>query len=246
MNNVIEGKRIAFNEKKGNLKKSIFILCLLIFIGIGLILSAPGFCATNVKFNYAEETKAVYEIRHLSAVEYKEPDLSHAITREEGVCLLSRYFELDSKAYQLTDEETGKILNEFKDANMLKQGLYSKKIIAFAIKNNYISGVSNKILSPQMNMDGKTFCTIALRMMGYSVNVTDYDIAAAILSEKGGLTVRQAVKFNYKPLINDDAYGILYSIFNAKTPDGKTLIKYFSEKGLISIENAQSYGFDIK
>ncbi|HEX3028442.1 MAG TPA: hypothetical protein VHT34_03870, partial [Clostridia bacterium] len=185
-----------------------------------------------------KEDYIIMDVRYFGTVEYMPSPLDNKISREAAVATIFTF--LNVKKNVLPKSEVDKILKQYKDSNEVTYAL--REVFAFAIKEKILNGTSSKQLLPKQQCDGRTFCTIVLRALGYNISGSDSDVAAAILAEKGGLSIREAVRLNYKKLIRDDVIGIEYAMFNAKRSDGKTVIEKLKEERVINVKKAEEYG----
>lgn len=216
------------------------LICVLLSNLLLLALFNPVLAQDEKSYTYENEAKILWEVLPNSGTpEYSPPDFSVSINRERGILAILKLFNLTQNAQTMSNSEVESILSKYKDNKLVST--WSRKPIAYAIKNNLISGTKPNKISPNEPFDGKMFSAICLGIMGYKLNSKEYPVAAAILSEKGGLTVRQAVYFNNRNLIMDDLMGMLFGTLKATCSDGKSVIQKLVDEGAVNPDTAKKY-----
>ena len=168
------------------------------------------------------------------------PALDRDLKREEGFTMLLRLIGKEDDAAAMTDAEADAVLANFADKAQVSE--WAKKIVAYAVKNGLVEGMDATTLAPTDKLKGKMFATLVLRNLGYTVNDNDYSYAAALLAEKGGLTVAEAMLFNDKDLIRDDLVGMAFGSLKAKDVTGKEVIANLVADGTVAIDKAIAAG----
>ncbi len=215
---------------------------LIIFIHMISIINI-SFAQEKNSFKNREIDRQLWEVRQYSGIpEYYPPDdtdLGISINREVGIVMVLRLSAYDNKASKISDEETNNILSKYSDANKISP--WARKTIAYAVKNKFVFGVSENKIGLKESFTGKMFCTIALRSIGYNLDIRDYKNACTILAEKGGLLRSEADNLNDKELIKDDIIGLLYELLKAERADKKTVIQKLIEDGIANNRKAKEY-----
>ncbi len=202
-------------------------------IAITMLISLAIPVAAQQEYTYMKEAKILYDAglyNGISATDF-EPDLGSGLTREQGITMLIRIMGLEKDALLLEEAEIAKVLEPVPDAQQISD--WARAYVAYGIKNNLIAGLPDGSFNPKDALLGKAYCTLILRAMGYTVDATRYQIAAAELSKIGGLSIEQTLLFNDKSLIKDDLIGISYSSLQAKFPDGKTIMSKLVENSIV-------------
>ncbi len=227
-----------------NFKKFFAVLVVVTLMVSSIIIpanAAEG--TTTTTFSYEKQAKDLYDLKLFAgrSTEAYVPDLGSALTRQDGIILLLRLLGKEAAALALTDSEATDAIKDYTDKADVAS--YAKKYIAYSVKNDIVKGTTDTLLSPKANLDGKTYATMILRAIGYTVNAGDeFNKACTTLVEKGGLTAEEAAKFNDKALIRDDVVGISYGALKAKYPDGKTIIEKLVADGVVDQKTAEGLG----
>ena len=205
------------------------ILAMFIAVCVLATFTIPAFAADN--FIYKSEAQVLNNLgiyNGISATSFN-PDLGTILDRQTGVVLLLRLFGLETKALSITSEDETLALRSYTDANLI--GLWARKQVAYAIKNGLLQGMTSTTIGPNSNLNGKMYCTLILRQLGYT---PVYNDAPAKLADAGGITVVQAFKFMNKILIKDDFVGISYGTLRAFYVNGTTVIQKLVDLGVVS------------
>lgn len=223
-----------------NLKK---VLSVLIVMAMLLTSFVPAFAASQ--FTYEAQARTLYDLGLFKGVstdpDVFDPALGLDMDRQSGVVMMLRLVGKIDTANSIDQAEAEEILSKYTDADEIED--WAVKAMAYAIKNGLVIGTSETELSPLEQFLGKMFAGLILRNIGYEVTAENYDTACAMLVEKGGLTVDQALKFNDKELIRDDLVGMSYGSLKAKYADtGKTIIETLVEDGKVDREKAEDAG----
>ncbi|SET01109.1 S-layer homology domain-containing protein [Natronincola peptidivorans] len=221
---------------KQNLKQ----VTLITLIALLTNLFASFTAQAQEQFSYEQEARILYDLalyKGVSDTDF-EPDLGGVLTKEKGVVMLLRLFGVEEAALALTDAEADEKLAMFTDAADV--GLWAKKQVAYAVDKKYIKGLPDGSFRPKQALNGKLYCSMILQMLGYDGDF-DYNTAATSLSQIGGLTSAQAIKFNSDTAINRDSLvGISFGSLQARTkaPDSKKVIEILIEKGIVDKQEA--------
>ncbi len=209
-----------------NLKK---YLAVIITVAMMFTLMVPAFAVEG--FSYETEAQTLNDLGLYKGIstETFEPDLGTALNRETGVTLLVRLMGLEADALALTDAEVEAALAGYTDVAEVSD--WAKPYMAYAVTNGLVKGVTETTLAAKDALLGKAYATLVLRAMGYD---PDYNSAAVELSNKGGLSTTEALKFNDKALTKDDLVGISFGSLKATYADGKTIIEVLVEKGAVA------------
>jgi hypothetical protein len=171
-----------------------------------------------------------------------EPYLQGAVNRETAIALLVKIFGDKENALSMTDSEADASLQKYSDKNDISH--WAIKYIAYAVKAGMIQGDTPTTISPKKPIDGKSYSTMILRNLGYSIDGLGWSVALNILSEKGGLTTEESLNFNKPSLIRDDIVGISFGSLNAVSPSGETLLSILIDKGVVKLEKAMKFGLN--
>lgn len=203
--------------------------------------AVPAFAVAN-PFSYEAEADQLHEMGLFQGVSQTtfDPALDMALDRQTGIVMLMRIIGMEDEALAMTDAEANAALAQYTDKNDIAD--WAKKQIAHAVEQGLVQGMSATTMAPKANLNGKMYATMILRNIGYTVDATDYSIAAAILAEKGGLTAAEAVRFNEKALIRDDLVGISFGSLSAVNAAGDKLIATLVEAGVVTEEAAVAAG----
>lgn len=196
------------------IKWSIILIVLLL-----IAVSAPVMASASYSYETQAQTLNSLGLYDGISDTSFDPDLGTALNRETGVIMLLKLFGLDAEAEAMTDAETDAALANFSDADSIAS--LAKSSVAYAVKNGLVNGLPDGTFAPKANLNGKAYCTLILRQLGYT---PDYNNAPAELADKGGLTPAQATLFSGKALIKDDLVGISFGALSAKEQDGGTVI----------------------
>ncbi len=170
------------------------------------------------------------------------PDLTSALTREQGVVMLLRLFGRDAETQKITNAD--EILSRFSDASSISD--WAKKHVAYAVKNELVKGLPNGTIAPKKPMNGNQYCTLILRQLGYK---NDYDMAPEQLADKGGISSAQAVLYTNKDLIRDDLVVISYGCLKVTDVTNKTVLENLVLQGTVPrdrVEAAIMYAPDLR
>ncbi|MGE5474420.1 MAG: S-layer homology domain-containing protein [Ignavibacteriales bacterium] len=214
--------------------RDIVLLLILLFA-----ISINAFAADS--FTYSAEAQKLNDLglyKGISTTEF-DPDLGTALNRETGVVMLLRIFGLESEAQAITDADA--TLAKFTDASSIAS--WAKNATAYAVKNGLVQGLPDGTFGPKASLNGKAYCTLILRQLGYT---PDYNNAPAELADKGGLSVLESVKFTEKELIKDDLIGISYGALKAEYGDGATVIQKLLDGGIVEEKKVEDAGFKIQ
>lgn len=219
-----------------NLRKYLSVLLVVAMLATSMV---PAFAAPS--FTYADEATKLNELGLYQGISDTtfDPDLGTALNRETAVVMLLRIFGLEDEAAAMTAAEVAAALKPYTDAKDVSA--WAVNHMAYAIANGLVQGMSETTLAPKVAVSGKMYATLILRQLGYTVAGNDYNTAAAMLADKGGLTAAEAVKFNDKNLIKDDLVGISFGSLAAVDADGKTVIANLVAGGL-DAELAAEFG----
>lgn len=200
---------------------------------------APVNVQASTSFGYESEATVLNSLGLYNGISETsfDPDLGAALDRETGIVMLLRVFGLESAALDLTDAEVNTALAGFSDAQSISS--WAKNSVAYAVSNGLVNGLPDGTFGPKDNLNGRAYCTLILRQLGYT---PDYDSAAAQLAEAGGLTPNQATFFSGKDLIKDDLVGITFGVLSAQDTDGATIIQNLVEGGVINGQDAIAAG----
>ena len=212
---------------------------LAIFMSVCVIatFTVPAFAADTLV--YKSEAQVLHNLGIYNGISTTifNPDLSTILDRQTGVVLLLRLFGLEEKALSMTNSEVTLALQGYTDVS--KIGIWAIKQMAYAVKNGLVQGITTTTVGPKNYLTGKMYCTLILRQLGYTPN---YNEAPAQLSDAGGLTVLQAIKFMDKILIKDDFVGISYGTLNAFYSNGTKVIQRLVDLGFVSEAKAIEAG----
>ncbi|MCW2278768.1 S-layer family protein [Heliophilum fasciatum] len=191
-----------------------------------LFLSGAAYSAEG--YTYTAEAQKLNDLglyKGISTTTF-DPDLGTVLNRETGVVMLLRIFGLEADAQAITDADV--TLAKFVDAATISS--WAKNSVAYAVKNGLVQGYPDGTFGPKVALNGKAYCTLILRQLGYT---PDYSNAPAELAEKGGLTPAEATKFADNELIKDNLVGISFGALSAADKDGKTVIENLVAKKVI-------------
>jgi hypothetical protein len=216
------------------------LICMLIINFLLLALFNPIFAQDKKSYTYEIESKILWKILPNNGTpEYIPPDFSISINRQTGILAILKLFNLTQNSQTMSNSEVESVLSKYTDNKQIST--WARKPLAYAIKNHITSGTQPNKISPNDSFDGKMFSAICLNIMGYKLNSKEYPIAAAILSEKGGLSLRQAVYFNNRNLIMDDLIGMLFGTLKSSYSDGKSVIQKLIDEGSVNLDTAKKY-----
>lgn len=118
-----------------------------------------------------------------------------------------------------------------------------KKQVAYAVDMGIVKGYPNNILAPNDPLNGKMYCTLILRELGYAVDGPAYHDAPWTLTGIGGLTSAEADRLGEKDLLRDDLVGLSIGALSTVGIDGQRLVDRLIKKGQIDEDAALSLGF---
>jgi hypothetical protein len=194
----------------------------------------PAFAATN--YTYEIQAKALYDLGLFKGVATEpgvyNPDLGASMDRETGVVMMLRLIGKIDDANAISDSEASTALAKYSDA--INIDAWAKKAVAYAVEKGLVVGTTDSTVGPKEQFLGKMYAAIILRNVGYQITVANYDTSSSMMSEKGGLTAAEAVKFNDKDLIRDDMVGMSYGSLNLQyQATAKTIIETLVANGKV-------------
>ncbi|HHW31990.1 MAG TPA: hypothetical protein GXX20_10025 [Clostridiaceae bacterium] len=196
------------------------------------------------EFIYEAQARALYDLGlydGVSADSYN-PDLQATVDRETAIALLVKIFGDKEKALSMTDSEAESALAKYSDKGDISK--WAVKFIAYAVKTGMVQGDTPTTISPKKPIDGRSYATMILRNLGYTVDGQGWSVALTTLHEKGGLTAEESTRFMKASLIKDDIVGISYGSLNAVSPSGKTLLSILIDKQVIDSDMARMLGLN--
>ncbi len=212
-----------------------------IFTVIAAIFAFPSLAAG---FRYEAEAKTLNDLKLMEGM-----GLGDRVNRIQGLIFAIKAAGLKEEVDAMTDTEVAGILKNVTDADQIPP--YGRKWAAYAVKNNFTTGVDASILpkvkfAPLQEVSGTSFLVWVLKIgMGYSEAGTGNAVSEAVkcgvineaqVRELGGKTV----------LTRDDAAGILYGACkNGINADGRPFIQYLIDGGFLIEEQAAEAGFEI-
>ena len=221
-----------------NLKKvlaSLLVVALMASMAI-----VPAFADA---FSYEKEAEQLNKVGLYLGIreDVFDPDLGTLLDRQTGVVMLLRMFGQEEEAKLLTDEQADALLAKFTDAGTIAD--WAKRQVAYAVDKGVVKGYDDSTFRPTAGLNGKAYASLLLQQLGYDGEF-DYHQAAIKLSQVGGLTAAQAATFNSDAQLNKDALvGMSYGALQAKMKaDGKKLIKFLIENGVVDEEKAKEAG----
>lgn len=225
-----------------NLKKFFAVLVVVTLMVSSIIM--PAVAADS--YSYGDQAKKLNELglyKGVSTVEFN-PDLGATLNRETGVVMLLRVVGLEKDALAMPAADVTAALAKFKDAKTISS--WAKNQVAYAVSKGLVVGTTATTFAPKASLNGKAYCTLILRQLGYKVEAgASYDAAPTTLSEKGGLTAAEATKFTGKTaLIKDDLVGISFGALSAKDSEGKVLFVKLIDAKVITAETAAKAGLE--
>lgn len=222
-----------------NFKKLLAVVIVVTMLVTAMI---PAMAATS--FTYEDEAEVLQDLGLLIGDDDGNLDLDAELTREMGVVLLVRLLGAEEDALALTDAEIAAALKDYTDKEDIS--FWAEAYVAYATDAGYLAGRDDGSLDPKANLLGKDYATMILRAMGYEVDAEGWAIATTLLAEVDGLSVAQAIKFNDKALIRDDAAGITYAALLGETADEETLIAALVAAGAVDADDAAAAGLYTK
>jgi len=184
------------------MKHSVSKLFFGLFLSASLVLLPIPCFAEN---NYTQQAQQLHDLGLYSGISTDtfDPDLSSALNRETGIVMLLRLFGLEGAANAMTESEVNEALSRFSDAGSISS--WAKQAVAYAAANGLIAGTTTTTFSPKNSLNGKAYCTLILRQLGYEVLPQDYPNSPLLLAENGGLAPSEANRLlSGNPLIKDD------------------------------------------
>ncbi|WHH57394.1 YbhB/YbcL family Raf kinase inhibitor-like protein [Petroclostridium sp. X23] len=222
------------------MKKSKIILTVMSVI-LCMMFTINGVLAGPV-YSYTEQAKTLHDLGLYDGVDALvfKPDLGTSVDRETGITLLVKMFGKKEEALKLSEPVVNNILAKYGDQKQISQ--WARNYIAYAVKSNMVTGDAANNISPKSPMDGRSYATILLRNMGYTVDGQTWSKAAFVLQEKGGLTEAEANTFNAKNLIKDDLVAISYGALSAHDNSGSLLINKLINEQVVTKQKALEVG----
>lgn len=221
-----------------NFKKLLAVVIVVTMLVTAMI---PAMAATS--YSYEDEAQVLSDLG-LMVGDGTNLDLGGKLTREMGAVLLVRLLGAEEDALALTDAEIAAALEDYTDKDDIS--FWAEAYVAYATDAGYLAGRDDGSLDPQANLLGKDYATMILRAMGYEVDAEGWAIATTLLTEVDGLSVAQAIKFNDKALIRDDAAGITYAALLGETAEAGTLIEALVAAGAVDADAAEEAGLYTK
>ncbi|HHV97081.1 MAG TPA: hypothetical protein GXX37_11525, partial [Clostridiaceae bacterium] len=202
-----------------SLKKLLAVLLALTIVFSVMVV--PTFAQS---LRYEEEARRLYDLGLFKGRSDKEyvPDLESRLTREEGIAILLRIFCLDKEAEKLSEQEAKDILSQFSDAD--KVSGWALKYVAYAVKEGIVAGRTGGVLSPLDPLLGKEYATMLLRLLGYTVDASNYEFATADFATTTGFPNAEAIRVNNEFITRDDVVGMSYYTVGSNYKDGSSVI----------------------
>lgn len=227
---------IKFTQGVNKMKvvKRVALISLMFVLAFSKFFSFEVFALQS--FTYENQAKILNILGLYDGVSTQSfmPDLQAEVDRETAIALLVKIFGDKDKALSMTDKDIENSLKNYSDK--AKISVWAKKYIAYAVKTNMIQGDTATTISPKNPIDGRSFCTMILRNLGYPVDGKGWSIALTTLADKGGITTAEALKFNKSCLTKDDIVGISYGSLAAISPSAETLASILADKKVIKLD----------
>lgn len=219
-------------------KKVITFLAILIMVFS--LISAPQ--AEAQPYKYKAEADVLHALGLYDGISpYSfNPDLGSPVDRETGITLIVKMFGRKEDAMALSDVEARSALLKYTDRNDISG--WAVKYIAYAVKTNMVTGDTDTTISPKKPMDGKSFATLILRNLGYTVDGAGWRIALFTLADIGGMPASEAVEFNKPSLVKDDFVGIAYGALTARNINSTALIELLVSDNVVQKQEAVKAG----
>lgn len=214
---------------------------------IAILAMLAGICAVPALasgFQHEAEAKILNNLSLMEGMGLGDP-----VNRIQGLIFALKAAGLKDEVEALTDSEAARILENVIDAAEIPT--WGRKWAAYAVKNNYTTGVDASIhprikFAPLQEVSGRAFLTWILKIgMGYSDVGTNNAVDVAVKS--GVISKAQAGELEIKTaLIRDDAAGILYGACkNGVNADGTAFIQSLVNIGFIPMDKAVDAGFTV-
>ena len=215
-------------------KSFIFLLILCIIMS-----NAPKTNA-EVSLKFESEALQLYQLGLLMGISETTfiPDLGARLDRQLGIVLLLNFFGKKNDVMSLPVSEINKILAPFTDQNQIVP--WARPYLAYAVSIGMISGTSPTNLSPSQSLVGKAYSTMILRIMGYTIEGSQYATSVDILGNLIGFDPNQTILFCKEQYIKDDAVGLAYASLFAQCSDGEVLIEKLIKTGVVIADKAYS------
>jgi hypothetical protein len=212
-----------------------------IFAVIAAIFAFPSLAAG---FRYEAEAKILNDLKLMEGM-----GLGDRVNRIQGLIFAIKAAGLKDEVDAMSDTEVATILKNVTDADQIPP--YGRKWAAYAVKNNFTTGVDASILpkvkfAPLQEVSGTSFLVWVLKIgMGYSEVGTGNAVSEAV--KCGVINEAQVRELGGKTaLTRDDAAGILYGACkNGINADGRPFIQYLADVGFLTEEQVAAAGFEI-
>ncbi len=200
---------------------AVFLTIAMVLTPLFSVVATPA--TTGISNNASEKASVLNSLSLYAGVSERsfDPDLSASLDRETGVVMLLRILGLEAKAQAMSDESATAALAGYADASTVSS--WAKKQMAYAVSNKLLVGTSSSTLSPKASLNGKAYCSLILRQLGYSVS---YDQAVTEFAGLTELKLGEAVMpLSSKTLLKEDLVGISFASLSLKAKDSdKTVL----------------------
>lgn len=198
----------------------LFIAAFMVFV--------PAFAYADDGFRYESKAQTLNDLGlyHGISKDGFDPDLGSALNRETGIVMLIRLFGLEKEASSITNAD--EILSKFSDASEISA--WAKNVVACAVQKGLVVGYPNGAIGAKQPLNGKAYCSLILRQLGYTPN---YHQAPSDLAAKGGILPEAALLYTNKDLIKDDLVGISYGCLKTDDIRGKSVLENLVALGVV-------------
>ncbi len=212
-----------------------------IFVIVVSMAAVPAFSESNA-YHYEEEAYLLHNLGLFDGIstETFDPDLESPVNRETGIAFIVKMFGKKEYALKLSDGEIRSALIKFTDRNEITD--WAKPYIAYAVMTGMVTGDTDTTVSPKILIDAKSFATLILRNLGYTVDAAGWKIAMFTLSGIGGMPSPDVVEFNKPYLIRDDIAGIVYNSLFARNISSVPLIEMLISENVVEKDKAINAG----
>lgn len=186
-------------------------------------------------FRYERQAQTLNDLGLYQGISQEQfnPDLGSALNRETGIVMLIRLFGLEAEATGINNAD--EILSRFSDAGRISS--WARNAVAYAVQNGLVVGYPDGTIGAQQPLNGKAYCSLILRQLGYS---PDYHQAPAELAARGGILPAEVQLYTNRDLIKDDLVGISYGSLKTNDREGRSVLANLIELGVVDSTTVQT------
>jgi hypothetical protein len=214
---------------------------LAVAIAITMILSlmAPVVSANSL-YTYEEEAMELNQMdlyRGINPDGEFDADLGSTLNRQTAAVMLLRMYGEEDMALEMSLEEAKTVLEKkIRDADKVAD--WAARQVAYGIEKGYIAGFPDKYFRPESDLTGQQYCTLNLKMLGYTFEFNNAGDTFATVAE---LDLDESDEFGVGTKIRKDILvGISHRALLAKFEGTETrLVDRLIEKEILTFEQVK-------